>query len=81
MADSADAFYSPEPASDEMVYRGPPTALHVPTSIHPLHVLPSLHHHPGPPWQGSVHLPVKLGGGRRRSERLGTLADVQQGDG
>lgn len=87
LADSADAFYSPEPAPSCQMrgYHCPPTPLLIPAPIHPLHTLPSLHYHPGPPWQGSVHLPVKLGGGRRGwwfpAECLDTLADVQRGDG
>ncbi len=87
LADSADAFYSPQPAPSCRMrgYRCPPTPLLISTPIHPLHTLPSLHYHPGPPWQGSVHLPVKLGGGRRGwrppPECLDTLADVLRGDG
>ena len=87
LADSADVFYSLEPAPSCRMrgYRCPPTPLLIPTPIHPVHTLPSLHYHPGPPWQGGVHLPVKLGGGRRGwwfpAECLDTLADVQRGDG
>lgn len=67
LTDSADAFYSPLPALGCQMrgYRCPPTPLFIPTLIHPLHTLPSLHYYSGPPWQESVHLPVKLVGGRR----------------